>query len=575
MVGDEGTVVQLLGDDQPDHAREQRGVLARLHRQVDGGMLRGLGAARVDHDHVEPPLHLVAQGDERVGTRQLDPLDQERLQRVGTDEQHDVGLLDPVVPALPVAVQCAGHELGGLVDGDGRVEGRGADAVQPAQSERERHVRPRLRAVVERDGAWPVLGDDVLQPCRDLVHRRLARHLRERTVGRAPERGAQPMRIVMLFGSWRPFSQVKPCEIAWSRSPRTASTRLSATSTSIPQYAWQNRQIVVCVTVPATRHPPARFGYVMQSRSTRRRCRADSGVERMAADLSGARVLVVGSSTGIGRRIAIEAVGAGASVAFSARSRDKLESAVSEAGGGVVVVGDVRKADDCTRIVDETVTAIGGLDLVVFATGVSPLMPMEETPAETMHDVFETNAIGGLMLLTAAAGRLAEGGIVAYLGSDSVGAAYPGMVHYAASKAALDQGVDGLRMEFPETRFLRIAVGPTVGTAIALGYDAEIAARMLPQMLRFARGHGEVHDRDRSGGAHRRAARPRAAPPRHRGGGHRDPTARQARFRGAPTSGCRPRRTRRSPSPRAPARSGWTSSTPPRTGRSPPRCASG
>ena len=208
----------------------------------------------------------------------------------------------------------------------------------------------------------------------------------------------------------------------------------------------------------------------------------------MAADLSGARVLVVGSSTGIGRRIAIEAVGAGASVVFSARSRDKLESAVAEAGGGVVVVGDVRKPDDCTRIVDETVAAIGGLDLVVFATGVSPLMPMEETPAETMHDVFETNAIGGLMLLTAAAGRLADGGIVAYLGSDSVGACYPGMVHYAASKAALDQGVDGLRMEFPETRFLRIAVGPTAGTAIALEYDPEIAARMLPQMLRFARG---------------------------------------------------------------------------------------
>ena len=126
-------------------------------------MLRGLGAARVDHDHVEPPLHLGAEGDERVRARQLDPFDQERLQRVGADEEHDVGLLDPVVPALPVAVECAGHGLGGLIDGDGRVERRRADAVQPAEAERERHVRPRLRAVVERDGPRPVLGDDVLQ----------------------------------------------------------------------------------------------------------------------------------------------------------------------------------------------------------------------------------------------------------------------------------------------------------------------------------------------------------------------------------------------------------------------------
>ncbi len=208
----------------------------------------------------------------------------------------------------------------------------------------------------------------------------------------------------------------------------------------------------------------------------------------MTADLSGARVLVVGSSTGIGRCIAIEAVKAGAKVAFSARSRDKLQAAVDEAGGGVVVVGDVRDPVDCTRILDEAIDAIGGLDLLVFATGVSPLMPMEETPPETLRDVFETNVIGGLTLLTAAAVRLDPGGIIAYLGSDSVGAAYPGMVHYAASKAALDQGVDGLRMEFPETRFLRIAVGPTAGTAIALDYDPGITARMLPQMLRFARG---------------------------------------------------------------------------------------
>ncbi len=212
------------------------------------------------------------------------------------------------------------------------------------------------------------------------------------------------------------------------------------------------------------------------------------GDERMAVDLSGSRVLVVGSSTGIGKCVAIEAVKAGAAVVFSARSRDKLEAAVAEAGGGSVVVGDVRIPADCTRIVDDAIAVLGGLDLLVFATGISPLMPMDETPPETFRDVFETNAIGGLQLLTAAASRLAPDGIVAYLGSDSVGAAYPGMIHYAASKAALDQGVDGLRMEFPDTRFTRIAVGPTAGTAIATDYDPEITARMLPKMLRFARG---------------------------------------------------------------------------------------
>ena len=63
----------------------------------------------------------------------------------------------------------------------------------------------------------------------------------------------------------------------------------------------------------------------------------------MGVDLSGKRVLVVGASTGIGRHIGIEAARAGADVAFSARSADKLESAVAE-------VARVGLVDTCARL---------------------------------------------------------------------------------------------------------------------------------------------------------------------------------------------------------------------------------
>ena len=216
--------------------------------------------------------------DERVRTRQLDPFDQERLQRIGADEQHDVGLLDPVVPALPVAVQRAGHRLGGLVDGDGRVEGRGADAVQPAQPERERHVRPRLRAVVERDGPRPVLGDDVLQRRRDLVHRRLARRS-PRTSRRVARRsgGAQPIRLVVLL---RQLSALLAGEALGDRVVAVAPHREHVVVGHV------DLDPAVRMAEPADRrvrhgpghaHPPARFGYVMQSRCTWYRCRADVG----------------------------------------------------------------------------------------------------------------------------------------------------------------------------------------------------------------------------------------------------------------------------------------------------------
>ena len=205
----------------------------------------------------------------------------------------------------------------------------------------------------------------------------------------------------------------------------------------------------------------------------------------MSVELTGQRVLVVGASSGIGRQIALEAAAAGATVAFSARRRDKLESAVAEAGGGEVVVGDVRKPEDCTAILEDAVAAIGGIDLLVFATGVTPLMPMKDIDGDQLRDVFLTNVIGALTLITAAATTVSPGGLIAYLGSDSVGSPYPGMVHYAASKAALDEGVDGLRREYPDVRFTRVAVGPTAGTEIALEYDPEVTARLLPEMLRF------------------------------------------------------------------------------------------
>ena len=124
VLGHEGVVVEPFGDDEAHHAREQRGVLARLDREVDGGVLGGLGAPGIDHDDVESALHLGAERHQRVRARQLHALHEERLQRVGAHEEHDVGLLDPVEAALPVAVERSGHRLRGLVDGDRRVEGR-------------------------------------------------------------------------------------------------------------------------------------------------------------------------------------------------------------------------------------------------------------------------------------------------------------------------------------------------------------------------------------------------------------------------------------------------------------------
>jgi NAD(P)-dependent dehydrogenase (short-subunit alcohol dehydrogenase family) len=118
--------------------------------------------------------------------------------------------------------------------------------------------------------------------------------------------------------------------------------------------------------------------------------------------LTGRKVLVVGASSGIGRSIARHAVAQGASVAFAARRAQKLQEAVAEAGGGLAIAGDVRNESDCRRMVDETVAAFGGLDLVVFTAARVLLQRFTEVDAAAWRELFETNAVGAFLVFSAA-----------------------------------------------------------------------------------------------------------------------------------------------------------------------------
>ena len=66
------------------------------------------------------------------------------------------------------------------------------------------------------------------------------------------------------------------------------------------------------------------------------------------------------------------------------------------------------------------------------------------------------------------------------LSSHSVGRPWPGLVPYAASKAALDELALGLRAEEPWLRVIRVAVGPTV-TPFADGWDPSVAGPLFEQ----------------------------------------------------------------------------------------------
>lgn len=209
-------------------------------------------------------------------------------------------------------------------------------------------------------------------------------------------------------------------------------------------------------------------------------------------ELVGARVLVVGASSGIGREVAVQLGAGGARVVLAARRADRLAEAATEVGNGAsTVVCDVRDPAQCDAVVASAVMTLGGLDAVVYATAVDPLVRLVDTDLDRWRQVYETNVFGASLVTRAALSPLTEsGGRMIYISATSVGRPLPGMGAYETSKAALDELVRAWRGEHPEIGFCNVAVGNTLGTEVYQSWDGELLAELSP--VWEARGY--VHD---------------------------------------------------------------------------------
>jgi NAD(P)-dependent dehydrogenase (short-subunit alcohol dehydrogenase family) len=203
-------------------------------------------------------------------------------------------------------------------------------------------------------------------------------------------------------------------------------------------------------------------------------------------ELADARVLVVGASSGIGREVAVQLGAAGARVVVAARRADRLAELIVElsergASGAASAVCDVRDPVQCDAVVASAVGHLGGLDAVVYATAVDPLVRLVDTDLERWRQVYETNVFGASLVTRAALAPLTEsGGRMVYISATSVGRPLPGMGAYETSKAALDELVRAWRGEHPEIGFCNVAVGNTLGTEVHQTWDRDLLVALSP-----------------------------------------------------------------------------------------------
>ncbi len=203
-------------------------------------------------------------------------------------------------------------------------------------------------------------------------------------------------------------------------------------------------------------------------------------------DLTGARTLVVGASSGIGRAVAVAAAARGARVAVAARRTNVLQQLATELGGTAHQL-DVTSPTSITQAVADAAAALGGIDVLMCSCGVFPLARVEHVDAATWAEAFAVNTIGPALVMSAAFPHLSPDAVVAVASSDRVGGPPAATAAYSASKAALDEILRSWRLEHPDLRVLRLGIGPTAGTELMRGADQDLIAELTELWRREGR----------------------------------------------------------------------------------------
>jgi NAD(P)-dependent dehydrogenase (short-subunit alcohol dehydrogenase family) len=194
--------------------------------------------------------------------------------------------------------------------------------------------------------------------------------------------------------------------------------------------------------------------------------------------MQGRKLLVAGASSGVGRAFAVRAAQAGAQVVASARRIERLQDMRGGLEGRLhAVAADIRRDEDCARLVETAAGLLGGLDAIVVAAGMSHLARLAEADGAVWREILETNVVGPALLCRHALAHLTVSrGVAVFVSSVSAEDPRPFLVPYGASKAALDATIKGWRNEHPTMRFVRIQLGPTA-TEFGAGWSAEEVAK--------------------------------------------------------------------------------------------------
>jgi len=167
--------------------------------------------------------------------------------------------------------------------------------------------------------------------------------------------------------------------------------------------------------------------------------------------LDGKRILITGSSRGIGQAAALVFLGLGANVAINGRTATSIARGIAELGGGkrlIPALGDIATVNGCKEAVRSAVEGLGGLDVLVNSAGVADARPLSDCDEEMWDRILNVNLKGTFFCIRAAYPHLkASRGNVVNVASDAGLIGEKKLSVYCASKGGVVNVTRALALE--------------------------------------------------------------------------------------------------------------------------------
>ena len=159
--------------------------------------------------------------------------------------------------------------------------------------------------------------------------------------------------------------------------------------------------------------------------------------------LTGRKALITGGDSGMGRAAAIAYAREGADVAINylpaeeADAREVIDLIKAEGRKGIAIPGDIREEAFCQKLVNDAVSGLGGLDIVVCnAARQQTHASILDISTEQFDWTMKTNIYAPFWIIKAALPHLQPGSVIIGTTSEQAYDPSPDLYVYAQTKAA-------------------------------------------------------------------------------------------------------------------------------------------